>query len=239
MSAVREAVLFPLLFLAVVAAAAARPGAAVVLQPPSQASLVCAIAWFGLLVRSGVLAPERLVNPSRSWLANANGVTVLVSVFFASAQLITLVMPATGLPALLGWVLLVSLLLQAFAVEPDRIHLLRGLLVTFAAAFTIKFVVLAALATPIESRVGRVLRSLFDGLTLGSLSQPPLHASEGYIAFAAIVVYLIGLSLLPSAGWRTVRVAVRQLEQQAAEKGRSLKAEGRMQKAETRNRRQI
>lgn len=67
-----------------------------------------------------MLAPERLVNPSRSWLANANGVTVLVSVFFASAQLITLVMPATGLPALLGWVLLVSLLLQAFAVEPDR-----------------------------------------------------------------------------------------------------------------------
>jgi hypothetical protein len=92
------------------------------------------------------------------------------------------------------------------------VHLLRGLMVTFAAAFTIKFVVLDALAAPIESRVARVLRSVFDGLTLGSLSQPPLHAAEGYIALAAIVAYLTGLALLPSAGWRTVRVAARQLE---------------------------
>jgi len=211
MSAVREAVVFPLLFLSIVVAAAVRPGAAVVLQAPSLASLVCAIAWFALLIRSGALAPERLVNPARSWLANANGVTVLFSVFAASAQLITLVMPHAGLPALLGWTLLVSLLVQAFAIEPDRVHLLRGLLVTFAAAFAIKFVVLAALSAPVENRVGRVLRAVFDGLTLGSVSQPPLHASEGYIAFAAIVAYLIGLSLLPSAGWRTMRITAKEL----------------------------
>ena len=107
------------------------------------------------------------------------------------------------------------LTVQAFAIGPDRVHLLRGLLVTFAAAFAIKFVVLAALSAPIENRMGRFLRALFDGLTLGSLSQPPLHASEGYIAFAAIVAYLIGLSLLPSAGWLNIRVAAKELNPEA------------------------
>ena len=211
MSPIREAIVLPLLFLGVTLVAAARPGGDVVLQAPSLASLIVAVALMALLVRSGTLAAERLIAPSRSPLANANGVVVLLTLFAASSGLVTLVVPHAGLPALLGWILLVSLFVQAFAIDPDRVHVLRGLMVTFGAAFTIKFVVLAALSAPVESRFGRVLQTLFDGITLGSISQPPLDAAAGYLAFLAIAMYLIGLALLPAAGWRTVRMNVKQL----------------------------
>ena len=71
------------------------------------------------------------------------------------------------------WILLGSLVLQAFAIGPDRPRLLRGLLVTFGAAFTLKFVVLAAMPAPAQGRWSRALQLLFEGLTIGSISQRP------------------------------------------------------------------
>ena len=95
------------------------------------------------------------MNGARSSLANLNGFTVLTSAFVASAQIITLVVPESGVPALIVWILLGSLVLQAFAIGPDRPRLLRGLLVTFGAAFTLKFVVLAAILR-LRKAAGRV-----------------------------------------------------------------------------------
>jgi hypothetical protein len=85
--------------------------------------------------------------------------------------------------------------------------LLRGLLVTFGAAFVLKFIVLAAVSAPAEGRVTKVLQVLFEGVTLGAIKQRPPHWLEGYLAFGAGVLYLIGISLLPSASWRMVRVS--------------------------------
>ena len=62
MSALREAVLVPALFLTVVLMAGVRPGAAVSMVPPSLASLVAATALFALLVQSGAVASRRLVR---------------------------------------------------------------------------------------------------------------------------------------------------------------------------------
>jgi hypothetical protein len=206
-TAAREAVGLPLLFLSVTLAGAIRPGADVLVVPPGLASLVVAIVLFGLLVRSGALAPEALVNPSRPALANANGVTVLLSLIAASAQVVTLVVPESGMPALVVWVALSALLVQAFAVAPDRVRMLRALLVTFGAAFALKFIVLASLSAPAEGRLARTLQVLFEGLTLGAVSQRPLHPAEGYLALATLVLYLIGVAILPAASWQMIRVA--------------------------------
>ncbi|HVR28144.1 MAG TPA: hypothetical protein VMS86_01305 [Thermoanaerobaculia bacterium] len=205
MSPLFEALALPCLLLTVVLAGAIRPGADVTMVPPTLGSLVVAIALMALLVRSGALAPERLMGPSRSPLQNLNGLTALLALYAASAQVITLVVPDSGVPALIGWVVLVSLLLQAFAVAPDRARLLRGLAVTFAAAFVLKFVVLAAISSPTQGRLARGLQLLFEGVTLGAVSQRPAHPLEGYLAFGTLVLYLVGLACLPRAAWHMVR----------------------------------
>jgi hypothetical protein len=52
---------------------------------------------------------------------------------------------------------------------------------------------------------------LFEGVTLGGLSQRPAHAAEGYLAFLAILLYLVGVAFLPAASWQMVRVTRREL----------------------------
>ncbi len=209
MTALREAVLLPALFLTIVLMAGVRPGAAASVVPPSLASLVAATALLGLLVRSGAVAPERLVNATRGLLANLNGLSVLTTLFVASAQIVTALVPESGVPAALVWAVFGSLLLQAFAIGPDRTRVLRGLLVTFGAGFTLKFVLLSAISSPAEGRVARALQLLFEGVTLGAVTQRPPGLAEGYLAFAATALYLIGVASLPSASWHMVRVLSR------------------------------
>ena len=141
------------------------------------------------------------MNAGRSPLANLNGLSVLVAVFVASAELVTALVPESGVPALVAWIVLVTLLVQAFAMGPDRTRLLRGLLVIFGAAFVLKFIVLASLSAPAEGRVSRAVQMLFEGFTLGMVSQRAPHPLEGYLVFAARVLYLIGITLLPAARW--------------------------------------
>ena len=199
MSPLVEAVLLPGLFLTVVLAAAIRPGGDVTMVPPSLASLVLAVVLMSILARSGALAPERLVGPSRTALQNASGLIVLLAAFAASAQVVTLVLPESGVPELIGWVVLISLLLQALAIAPDRARVRRGLAVTFGAAFVLKFVLLAALSSPAEGGLARALQLVFDGVTLGSVTQRAIHPAEGYLAFGTLVLYLVGVAVLPGS----------------------------------------
>ena len=175
MTPVREAIVLPLLFLTVVFAAAIRPGGAVSVVPPALGSLVAGVAVLALLVRSGALAPERLMNGGRSPLANLNGLSVLMAVFAASAELVTALVPESGVPALVAWIVLVTLLVQAFAMGPDRTRLLRGLVVIFGAAFVLKFIVLASLSAPAEGPVGRAVQ-MRSGFTLGMVTARRIHS---------------------------------------------------------------
>jgi hypothetical protein len=206
MTAVSEAILLPACFLTVVLAAALRPDATSSVQPPSLASLLTATALFALLLRSGTVVPRRFVNPHRTLLANLNGGAVLLTAFAASAALITAVVPESGVPALITWAVLVSLITQAFVMAPDRTRLLRGLMVTFGAAFALKFIVLAALSAPAAGRFARALQLLFEGATLGAVTQRSPHVAEGYLTFAAIALYLIGIAALRSGPLGSDRV---------------------------------
>jgi hypothetical protein len=207
----REAVVLPVVFLSVALAASIRPGAQVTVAPPSLGALVAGMVLFALLVRSGAVDPNRLLHPGRSAIANLNGLGVLLTAFLASAQMITMLVPESGVPALIAWVVLASLLSQALAIGPDRSSLLRGLMVTFGAAFALKFIVLALLSSPAEGRLARALQLLFEGVTLGGVMQRTPHPAEGYLAFVTIVTYLVGIAFLPSAAWQMVRVSRREL----------------------------
>ena len=198
-----EACVLPAIFLTATLLAALRPAAVDTLQPPSPISLVGAVVITALLVRSGTLDPNQLVHRSRSALANLNGLSVLTTLFVATSASLSVVIPESGLPALLSWTVVTALLLQALAMAPDRVRLLRGLLVTFGAAFVLKFILLAALSSPADGRIAQALQMLFDGLTLGSITQRPLHRAEAYLAFGTLTLYVIGVSLLPPVRWRT------------------------------------
>lgn len=198
MSPVREGVVLPLLFLTIALFGGLEPGPHAIWTPPSVFSLIIAVMLVGVLVRSGALAPDRLLHGSRSILANANGATVLFSLFAASAQVAQMLTPKSGFPLVLVGLVLFLLLLNTLIATPDRTRLLRSLAVVLGSVFILKFVILAALWAPEGGRLRQVLTALLDAATLGTLSQDPLHPAAGYIAFFLLLLYLIGVSALPS-----------------------------------------
>ena len=210
MTAAREAVYLPVLFLTVALLAGFRPGEPVVLAPPSLFALVLAVLLAVVLVRSGALDPLRVMNASREPLANMNGFTVLATLCLSSAQVFSLLTPGTGLPRILFSVYFLVQLLTTMAASPDRVRALRSLAVIFGAAFVLKFVVLDAMSDPAGGRLTRVIQLLVEGVTFGTLTQDAHHPASGYLGFVAIVLFLGGVSLLPAGGGgqRTSRALV-------------------------------
>ncbi len=199
MSAAREAVLLPLIFLTVTLLAGMQLGPGVAFVAPSLFSVVLGAMFVAALVRSGALAPERLLHGSRPVLANANGMVVLLSLFAAAAQVLSMLTPRSGLPLFFVDVFLFVLLLNTLVAQPDRVRLLRSLAVIFGSALVLKFVVLASLSSPAGSRTTQVLVALFDAATFGTITQEPQSPQAGYLAFFAIAMFLAGATLLPPA----------------------------------------
>jgi hypothetical protein len=200
MTATREAIALPLVFLTVTLCGGLRIADGVALLPPPLFALILAMLLLGMLVRCGALAPERLIHASRSPLANLNGLVVMLAAFLASAQAFNVATPESGVPRVLFNVTFLVLLANTIAASPDRVRVLRSLLVIFGSAFIVKFIVLAALSNPAEGLFTRALRVLFEGVTLGSVTQDVFHPATGYIAFGTLMLYLFGLVLLPTAG---------------------------------------
>lgn len=198
MSRAREAFYLPMVFLTVTMLGGVRVTSHLTLQAPSLFALVLAMMLFGALIGTGAVAPERLMNTTRAPLANLNGLVVALTMFSASAQTFSLVTPESGLPRLLCHLLFLVLLLNTLAASPDRIRLLRSLVVIFGTAFTVKFIVLTALSAPEAGLLKRMLLVALEGLTLGIFAQPVFHPVTGYLAFATLVLFMIGLTLLPS-----------------------------------------
>jgi hypothetical protein len=199
MSALREAIVLPLIFLTATLLSAAEFGARTVLAPPSLFALVLATMLLAALIRGRALAPERLLHNGRPMLANGNGAIVLLTLFYASAQVLAMLTPKSGLPLFFVDVLLFVLLLNTLVAQPERARLLRSVAVTLGSALILKFVVLAGLSQPSGTRMSRVLVALFDAATFGAIAQDPQPAAAGYAAFAAVALYLVGLALLAHA----------------------------------------
>jgi hypothetical protein len=199
MSAAREAVALPLIFLTVTLLAGLQIGPAVALAPPSLFSLVLGTMLLAALVRSGTLAPVHLLHGSRSMLANANGMVVLVTLFAAASQVLAMLTPRSGLPLFFVDVFLFVQLLNTLVAPPDRVRLVRSLAVILGSALVLKFVVLAALSGPSGSRTARVLAALFDAATFGAITQEAQAPAAGYVAFFAAGLFLVGVNALPPA----------------------------------------
>jgi hypothetical protein len=199
MNAIREAIVLPLVFLTVILLGGVRLGTGVALVPPSLFSLVLGTMLVAALVRAGALAPDRLLHGSRTTVANANGATVLGTLFVAASQVFGMLTPRSGLPLFFVDAFLFVLLLNTLVAQPDRARLLRSLAVILGSALVLNYVLLAGLSDPSGSQTKRILVALFDAATFGAIAQEPQSTGAGYVAFLAIGLFLAGVGALPHA----------------------------------------
>jgi len=197
----------PLLLLVVAAGGGFRSGVtdgAWRFLPPTPMTLVLGLLLVGVLVRTGVLAPWRLLGPHRTSLANANGALLLGILLVASAQVFTALSPEAGLFQVLASVFFLLMLLNTLAAQPTRTRAMQSLGVVLLAAFVLKYVVLDALYAPEGSLARRVVTTLLEGVSLGALGYTSHGTATAYVAFVVVLAYLFALVLLPGEGpWDT------------------------------------
>jgi hypothetical protein len=204
--AAREAIVLPALFLTVAGAGGLRvaPGGGMSFVPPPLITLVLAVLLLGVMARAGLLIPTGLLGDHRTGLENASGAVVLLALFAASAQLFTCLTPDAGVLRLVFNLFFLFLLWNTLAAQPDRTRLLRSLLVVFGWAYVVRYVALAALADPQAGWTRRLLTVLLEGATSGPIEGEAIAPLAGYVAFATVALYMIGLVLLPRPAATTV-----------------------------------
>src|SRR6476659_3401558 len=101
MTALREAIVLPLLFLTVALLGGLRVAAPVRFVPPPLIAIVVGLLLVAALIRAAVLVPRDFVGGQRTPLEQASGLTVLIALGAASVQVFTLLTPDRGLHHLL------------------------------------------------------------------------------------------------------------------------------------------
>ena len=201
-TAAREAFVLPLIFLTVALLGGFRllPGypGGMRFVPPPLVGLVLAVILMGAMVRARLLVPEALVGGARSGLASVNGGLVLLALLAATAQALSGLSPEAGLMRVAYYFVLVVLVWNTLAAAPDRTRLLHSLFVILGAALVFKYVILSALFDAEGGIVKRMLLALMEGVSVGSVETERLHDATGYVAFGNVLLYLLGLALLPA-----------------------------------------
>lgn len=199
MTATREAIVLPAILLTVTLLGGLRIAGTVRLVPPPLTALVLGVTLLGALVRAGALAPDRLMSVRRSPMENVSGTIVVLTLFAASAQVFNLLTPERGLLHVVFGLCFFVQLATTVAGVTGRTNLLRSLLVLFGAAFVVRFIVLESLYAADGGLLKRLLTTLLEGASLGAIDYQPNASATGYVAFFALALYMIALTLLPPA----------------------------------------
>ncbi|CAN5420966.1 hypothetical protein BH23ACI1_BH23ACI1_08260 [soil metagenome] len=200
MTAVREAVVLPALFLTVVLLGGLRMAADVRFVSPPLVAVVLALLLVASLVRSGVMRTEVFMHAARTPMENVSGLVVLLSLFAASAQVFHVVIPERGLLHLLFGAFFFIQLLSTMAGGTGRIGFLRSLVVLLGSAFVLRWIVMESIYAPDSGFLSRIFTTLAGGVTLGALEYAPHTPATGYAAFFTVALYLGGLALLAPPG---------------------------------------
>ena len=180
MTAAREAFVLPAMFLTVALLGGLRVAQTVRLVPPPLIALVLAMMLLAALVRSGALAPDRLMNAERAPLENVSGILVLFAVFAASAQIFNLLTPELGLLHAVFSACFFVQLATTLAGVSGRSNLLRSLVVLLGSALVLRFIVLENLYAPNTGTLKRLLTTLIEGASLGTIDYQPHAPATGY-----------------------------------------------------------
>jgi hypothetical protein len=208
MTARREALVLPLIFLTVAWLGGLRVGVTIQLVPPPLISLVLGVMLVGTLVNAGVFSAHTVMGAHRTGLENVSGLVVLVTLLAASAQIFNLLTPERGIFHVAFNVCFFIQLATTLAGVKGRRNLLRSLAVLLGSALVVRFVVLEGLYAPDGGIAKRLLTTIVEGASLGTIQYEPAGAATGYVAFLTLMLYIVGIVLLPPApprGRLTVR----------------------------------
>jgi hypothetical protein len=136
------------------------------------------------------------VHQSRQPLENVSGAVIALSLAAASVQVFNLLTPDRGLLHVLFGTFFFVQLLSTIAGTSDRRALLRSLTVLLGSAFILRYIVLESVYARTGGTLARILTVLMEGVSLGALQYEPNGPATGYLAFAALSLYLIALFLL-------------------------------------------
>ena len=201
-SVAREAFVLPLLYLTVALLGGFRllagDAASMRFVPPPLIGLVLAVILMGAMVRARLLVPDLLVGGARSGLSSVSGGLVILTLLAATAQVLSGLSPEAGLLRAAYYFVLVVLVWNTLAAAPDRPRLLHSLFVILGAALVFKHVILSALFDAEGGMVKRMVLAVMEGVSVGSVEAERLHDATGYVAFGNVLLYLLGLALLPA-----------------------------------------
>jgi intracellular septation protein A len=193
-------ILLPFIFLTVALLGGLRIGAEdgrfIFIAPPL-ITLMFAVLLIALFIRGSLLKIETWFSHDYQPTVNDSHALTLLSLFFASAQAFNSVLPERGLFFwLFSFFFLWTLWNNLFSVF-DAKRLLRSLIALFGMAFILKHLIVASFNAPEGSWWRKLAGILFEGLTLGFDNQTFAPAT-GYISFFTLILYMVGLYLLPS-----------------------------------------
>ena len=208
MSAHREAFVLPGIFLTVTLLGGLRVGPPLRFVPPPLIALVLGVLVLAALVRAAVVEPGTLVHERRPPLENLSGAVVGLALAAASVQVFNLLTPERGLLHVLFGTFFFVQLLSTIAGTSDRRALLRSFTVLLGSAFVLRYIVLESLYAQDGGTLSRMVTLLMEGVSLGALQYEPSGPATGYLAFVALVLYLIGLFLLRESPSRPVALVV-------------------------------
>jgi hypothetical protein len=192
-------ILVPLLFLTVALFGGVRFAADngnLIFLGPQLVSLILGAFAVVLLVRGGLVQTADYVSERRGIIENLSGVMQLAAIYFATAQVFNAVTPERGLLNFCFNVFYFLIFWNNLFVVFNPVRLAKSLTGVLVASFVLKYLVLADLFAPTESWSKYALQTLMKTASLGALDYQVFAPSTGYLAFAAVALYVLGLYLI-------------------------------------------
>lgn len=163
---------------------------------PQLISLILAVFVMIVFVRGGLVQMDDYTGEDRGLVENASGVVRLAAIYFATTQVFNAVTPERGLLNFFFTLFYFLIFWNNLFVVFNPVRLTKSLAVVLGASFALKYLILADLFAPTESWAKYALQKLMQTASLGALEFEVFAGATGYLAFATVALYILGLYLI-------------------------------------------
>ena len=163
---------------------------------PQLVSMILAAFAMLLFVRGGIIELHKYLSDRQGLLENASGAVRLAVIYFATVQIFNAVTPERGLLNFCFNLFYFLIFWNNLFVVFNPVRLTKSLATVLGASFALKYLVLADLFAPSESWAKYVLQKLMQTASLGTLEYDVFAPATGYLGFASVLLYILGLYLI-------------------------------------------
>jgi hypothetical protein len=192
-------IIVPLLFLTVALAGGIRfefGSGELRFLAPQLVSLILAAFAMILFLRGGLIERADYIAEQFGVVENISGVLRIAALYFATVQVFNAVTPERGLLNFCFNLFYLLIFWNNLFVVFNPVRLTKSLAIVFGASFVLKYLVLADLFAPTESWAKYILQKLMQTASLGALEFEVFAPATGYLAFATLAFYILGLYLI-------------------------------------------